>query len=206
MSETPSKAALISSLIPAILGFLLALGCAAWAGTRFAQSGSSLLYGLLTGLSFGALFAFGQRVRQGLFPEAAARRRKISAPPPPPKLRPALQAAAKANPLRVEFDETAIRVLRGSVESDSIVWQDIERVVITIGEKSLPMPYWLLVKGDGGLRIPNDTAGLEELLEQCKTALPGYDNDATYQAVINAMGAMQGTFEIWHRNRASVVA
>ena len=199
MSETPSKAALISKLIPALLGFVVALACAVWGGLRFAHNDSSLLYGLLTGLSFGALFASGQRVRQVLFPESMVRRKKIPVPSTP-HLRPALQAAAMTRPLSVEFDALNIRTVRSGIERENIAWQDIERIFITVGDDGQTMPHWLLVKGSGGMRIPNDTIALEDLLEQCKTQLPGYDNDATYQAVINAMGALQGSFEIWSKN------
>lgn len=195
MSDKPSQPPLFAYLI----GFALAAACALWAGTQFALTGSSIGYGALTGLSFGAMFAFGQRVKQRLFPTPESTKWKISGGPTAADLRPAQRAAARAKPLMVEFDELRVKTLRGGVERDSIAWQDIERIVITIGDDFLPMPYWLLVKGNGGVRIPNDAPGLEQLMEQFKTQLPGYDNDATYQAVINAMGAMEGSFEIWRK-------
>jgi len=202
MSETPAK----PLLVPYLVGFALALSCAIWAGTKFAINGSSIGYGALTGLSFGAMFAFGQRVKQRLFPQPEPNRWKIANVPAPAALRPAQQAAAKSRPLTVEFDATTIKTLRGGIEQDSVAWRDIERIIIVIDDNLLPMPTWQLLTTTGGMRIANDTPGLEALIEHFKTQLPDYDNDTTYQAVINAMGAMSGTFAIWHKSQDSASA
>lgn len=198
MSETPSQPPLIVYLI----GFVIAAACAAWAGSQFAVTGSHVGYGALAGLAFGAMFAFGQRLRNRLFPTRESSRWKINPAPSGPDLRPAQRALARAKPLTVELDEDAVKTLRGGTEQESIAWQDIQRIVITIGDNFLPMPYWMLATAKGGIRIPNDAPGLENLMEEFKQKLPGYDNDTTYSAVIAAMGAMEGTFEIWRRSAA----
>src|SRR5450830_1200191 len=179
MSDTPSQPPLFAYII----GFALAACCAIWAGSQFALTGSSLGYGVLTGLSFGAMFAFGQRVKNRLFPTPESTKWKINAGPTAADLRPARRAAARAKPMTVAFDEEFIKTSRAGAELESIAWQDINRIVITIG----------------GIRLPNDTPGLEALMEEFKVKLSGYDNDATYNAVISAMGAMEGTFEVWKK-------
>ncbi|WP_034292110.1 hypothetical protein [Herbaspirillum sp. RV1423] len=195
MSEKPAQPPLFIHLI----GFALAASCAVWAGSRFALTGSSLGYGVLTGLSFGAMFAFGQRVKNRLFPAPPSTAWKINAGPTAADLRPARRAVERAKPVTVAFDDAVIKTSRSGAELESIAWQDIERLVITIGDDFLPMPYWMLVTAKGGIRLPNDTPGLESLMEEFKVKLPGYDNDATYNAVISAMGAMEGTFEVWKK-------
>ncbi|ASU39777.1 hypothetical protein hmeg3_16810 [Herbaspirillum sp. meg3] len=195
MSDTPSQPPLFAYII----GFALAACCAIWAGSQFALTGSSLGYGVLTGLSFGAMFAFGQRVKNRLFPTPESTKWKINAGPTAADLRPARRAAARAKPMTVAFDEEFIKTSRAGTELESIAWQDINRIVITIGDDFLPMPYWMIATTKGGIRLPNDTPGLEGLMEEFKVKLPGYDNDATYNAVISAMGAMEGTFEVWKK-------
>jgi len=195
MSDTPSQPPLFAYII----GFALAACCAIWAGSQFALTGSSLGYGVLTGLSFGAMFAFGQRVKNRLFPTPESTKWKINAGPTAADLRPARRAAARAKPMTVAFDEEFIKTSRAGAELESIAWQDINRIVITIGDDFLPMPYWMIATTKGGIRLPNDTPGLEGLMEEFKVKLPGYDNDATYNAVISAMGAMEGTFEVWKK-------
>lgn len=195
MSDTPSQPPLFSYII----GFALAACCAIWAGSQFALTGSSIGYGVLTGLSFGAMFAFGQRVKNRLFPTPESTKWKINAGPTAADLRPARRAAARAKPVTVAFDDEFIKTSRGDAELESIAWQDINRIVITIGDDFLPMPYWMIATTKGGIRLPNDTPGLESLMEEFKVKLPGYDNDATYQAVISAMGAMEGVFEVWKK-------
>lgn len=196
MSETPSQPPLIVYL----LGFAAAAACAAWAGAQFALTGSSIGYGVLTGLAFGAMFAFGQRVKNRLFPTPESSKWKINAGPSAADLRPAQRAAARAKPLSIAFDDSVVKTMRNGAEQESIAWQDIQRIIIAIGDNFLPMPYWMLATDKGGIRIPNDAPGLENLMEEFKQKLPGYDNDATYAAVIAAMGAMEGTFEIWRRS------
>jgi hypothetical protein len=196
MPETPTK----SSLLPHLTGFALALTCAVWAGTKFALTGSSIGYGALTGLSFGAMFAFGQRVKQRLFPTPESGKWKIADIPSAANLRPAQRAAALAKPLMVECDASHIKTMRASVEHDILAWQDIEQIVISIGDKILPTPHWLLISNSSGMRIPNDTAGLDAAMEQFKVQLPGYDSDATDASIIQAMGAMRGDVEIWRRS------
>jgi len=183
MSETPAK----SSLLPHLIGFALALSCAVWAGIKFALTGSSIGYGALTGLSFGAMFAFGQRVK------------KIGNLPSDAHLRPAQRAAARAKPLTVECDASHIKTMRAGVERESLPWQEIEQIIISIGDATLPTPHWLLISNGGGMRIPNDTAGLDAAMEHFKVQLPGYDSSTTDAAIVQAMGAMKGSVEIWRR-------
>jgi len=195
MSDKPNQPPLFAYLI----GFALSACCAVWAGSQFALTGSSIGYGVLTGLAFGAMFAFGQRVKNRLFPTPESTKWKINAGPSAADLRPAKRAAARAKPVTVAFDDEFIRTTRAGAELESIAWQDVERIVITIGDDFLPMPYWMIATAKGGIRLPNDTPGLESLMEEFKVKLPGYDNDATYTAVIAAMGAMEGVFEVWKK-------
>ena len=193
------------ALLSATLGFLLALACALWAGAHFAHSTSSIAYGALTGLSFGALFAFGQRIKLIFVPASGIpkKKRRIS-PGPVAALRPAQRAAANAKPLSVTFDENQIQTGRGTGKLDSIRWDELGRVVIDISAGKLPIPCWVLFRQDGerSIRIPNDALGIEQLTEQFKLRLPGYDNEATTTTIISAMGATQGSFELWRQHLA----
>ncbi|MBB3211475.1 hypothetical protein FHW67_000723 [Herbaspirillum sp. Sphag1AN] len=194
-----------TTLISSAIGFLLALACAVWAGVHFAQSTSSIGYGALTGLSFGALFAFGQRIKQYFLPASSQRKQKRPINPAAvAELRPAQRAAANAKPLNVTFDEDQIQILRGTTKLHSIDWQDLDGIVIDIGGSKLPIPNWVLTAQDreSTIRIPNDTLGIEQLTEQFRLRLSGYDNDATDTAIISAMGAAQGSFTLWQRGVA----
>lgn len=197
MQETPVTPPSRPSLLPTVFGLLLALLCAVWAGARFAFAGSGIGYGVLTGLAFGALFAYAQRIRRYFFPAAQQPRQAIPLVTRAAEARPTQRSDAHAATLQVVFDDSRIRMLRNDVERDSIAWQEIAHIVIQIDGDIRPLPYWLLLKDSGGLRIPNNAIGLEQLLEQCKTQLPGYDSEATYATVITAMGAMTGSFAIW---------
>lgn len=190
------------SLLVYLIGFAVAAGCAAWAGSRFAENGSNLGFGVLTGLSVGAVFAFGQRIRQYFFPTAASTTWKIHTGPGTSDPRQARRAAARAKPMTVTFNEEVIDTVRNGAVRESIAWRDITRITITIGDDFLPMPYWMIATGNGGIRLPNDTAGLEELTEAFKTNLPGYESDASYEAVIAAMGATEGSFAVWKKGTA----
>lgn len=189
-----------TALISAAIGFLLALACAVWAGLHFAQSTSSIGYGALTGLSFGALFAFGQRIKHYFLPASLQRKpKRSSSPTPVTELRPAQRAAGNAKPLHVIFDESQIQILRGTTKMHSIAWQDLGQIVININGNKLPIPNWVLTTHDGqtSIRIPNDTLGVEQLTEQFRLRLSGYDSDITNNAIIRAMGATQGSFALW---------
>jgi hypothetical protein len=201
MSETSPKTLQLPLLLTYLIGFALALACALWAGNKFRQTDASIVFGVLTGLSFGAMFAFGQRIKQSLFPASESGKWKNRAPATP-ELRPAQRAAMRARPLTVQFDDNGIQTLRGGGIQESLAWQELDHIVITIGNPLLPMPFWLLATAHGGIRLANDTAGLEALTEQFKTRLPGYDNDRTYAAIINAMGALEGSFDIWRKSDA----
>lgn len=191
MSDTSSSPPLITFLII----FALATCCALWAGTQFiAQAGSNVGYGLLTGLSFGAMFACLQRVKERLFPAPVLTRpRRVPSP------HPARRTALRARPLTVAFDDEFIRTARADTELERVAWQDVEHITIAISGGSLPMPCWTIASAKAGIRLPNDTPGLENLMEAFKTKLPGYDDAAIHAAVINAMGALEGSFDIWHR-------
>lgn len=200
--SSPSAPAVTLSAILASVGFLLALACALWAGTHFVQSTSSIGYGVLTGLSFGALFACGQRIKIYFLPKSKVAKKKFDASQEAVVvLRPAQLAAANVKPFTVTFDEDQIQTARGTTKLDSINWHDLGRIVIDISDGKLPIPYWILFRQDGeySIRIPNDALGIEQLTEQFSVRLPGYDNDAAMTTIIHAMGAMHGHFELWHQ-------
>ena len=189
-----------------LIGFLLALACALWSGLEFSRSDSSIGYGALTGLCFGAVFAFGQRIKNRLFPAPPPDKWKVSSPPAAAGLRPAQRAAMRAKPLSVEFDDSEIRTMRNDALQESIAWGEIAHIVISINDGVPPMPYWLITRenGSSGIRIPNDTAGLDALMEACPVKLSGYDSSTADAAIIAAMGAVKGSFEVWQKtNKAN---
>jgi hypothetical protein len=164
---------------------------------------TSLFYGLIAGLSFGAAFAFGQQIKNRLVPpKVKTTDWKVQAPGAA-ELSPARLAAQQARKIGVEFDDDEIRTVVRGAKREGIAWSEVSDVTIRISEGSLPQPQWIIAGKSGeaikGVLIPNDAEGLDALLEAMKQRLPGYDNDKNYETVIAAMSAMEGSFHVWSR-------
>ena len=107
------------------------------------------------------------------------------------------QKASSLFPITVQFDDSTIKTTANGADHESVEWQDVENVVISIEDDFLPMPYWYIGNGKVGIRIPNDAIGGKELLDEFTRRLPGYNCDETYRAIIEAMAAIEGDYMIW---------
>lgn len=190
-------------LLFSFAGLSAAIALALWAGNHYMSNDASLFYGLIAGLSFGAAFAFGQQIKNHFVPPrepSTAWKNKI---PTAADLRPGQKAMLKSRKISVEFDADSIWTMVNKLKRESINWNEIENINIQISDDALPVPQWLVVGRVGsdikGLVVPNDAEGLDALQDAFKERLPGYDNDKTYQTVINAMSAMEGNFAVWSK-------
>ncbi|EJN07377.1 hypothetical protein [Herbaspirillum sp. YR522] len=202
MSE-PKPAPRKISLPFSLFGLAAAIGIALWAGNHYMRNDASLFYGLAAGLSFGAAFAFGQQIKHHFVPPRA---RKSSWKVDAAGLSPAKLAAQAARRIDVEFDELEIRTTVRGVRREGIAWNDLSDITIRISEGALPQPQWIIAGRVGddvkGVLVPNDAEGLDALTEAFKARLPGFSDDRTYQSVIAAMSALEGSFAIWKRPTA----
>ncbi|MBV8624338.1 MAG: anaphase-promoting protein [Herbaspirillum sp.] len=189
-----------------LLGLVAAFAVGLWAGIHYMSHDTSLFYGLIAGLSFGAAFAFGQQIKNRFVPpKVKTTDWKVQAPGAA-DLSPARLAAQQARKINVEFDDDEIRTVVRGAKREGIAWNELSDVTIRISDDALPQPQWILAgkSGDGikGVLVPNDADGLEALMDAMKTRLPGYDNDKNYETVIAAMSAMEGSFHVWSRPAA----
>lgn len=107
------------------------------------------------------------------------------------------QKASSLSPITVQFDDSTIKTTVNGADHETVAWQDVENVVIRIEDDFLPIPYWYIGNGKTGIRIPDDAIGVKELLDEFTKRLPGYNCDATYRAIIEAMAAIEGAHPIW---------
>lgn len=186
-----------------LLGLVAAFALALWAGIHYMTHDASLFYGLVAGLSFGAAFAFGQQIKNRFVPPKKRKTDWKVQAPGAAELSPAKQAARQARKIAVEFDDEEIRTTVNGLKREGVAWSAVNRIDIVISDEFLPLPQWMIggdsAQGARGIIAPNDADGLDALMDAMKERLPGYDNDATYQAVISAMAAMEGHFPIWSR-------
>lgn len=189
-----------------ILGLVAAFGLALWAGIHYMTHDASLFYGLLAGLSFGAAFAFGQQIKHRVAPSKQRKTGWKVHAPGAAELSPAKLAAQQARKISVEFDDEEIRTTVNGLKREGVAWNTVNRVDIVISDEFLPLPQWIIggdgAQGASGITVPNDAEGLDALMDAMKARLPGFDNDATYQAIISAMAAIEGHFPVWNRKPA----
>lgn len=192
-----------SPLPLSILGLVAAFALALWAGIHYMTHDASLFYGLVAGLSFGAAFAFGQQIKNRIVPPRQRKTDWKVRAPGAAELSPAKLAAQAARKIRVEFDDEEIRTIVMGLKREGVSWSAVQRVDIVINDEFLPSPQWLIggdtPEGAKGVIIPNDADGLDALMDAMKLRLPDYDNEKSYQTIITAMAAMEGSFHVWSR-------
>lgn len=98
----------------------------------------------------------------------------------------------------VSFDEYGITSKHNGTENGRVKWSDIELIAISIEDDFLPFPYWYIGGKDNLLRIPNDAVGAGDLFfDGLAQYIDGYGTDETYQVILEASSAMQGSFIVW---------
>jgi hypothetical protein len=103
-----------------------------------------------------------------------------------------------SQPISVEYDASGVTLRVEGEPERTVLWKDIQLIAISIEDEFLPFPYWYVGNRDALLRIPNDAQGSRELFFQGFVAhVPGYDSDSAYRTIIEASGAMEGSFIVW---------
>lgn len=108
-----------------------------------------------------------------------------------------VKGAPCVSPYVVRFDENGVEVFFKGKPHESVLWENLVFVGITIVDEFLPQPYWMLagLKGKGGCVYPNDAAGAKEMLRELQIRLVDFDNGA----VVRAMGMMSGGVVVWEK-------
>lgn len=121
---------------------------------------------------------------------------KLDILPPEKSVRP---PAERQLPCSVVFDDHKIESFYNGNPHESIAWAEVENIFVSIEDDFLPFPYWYIGNGKTGIRMPNDSVGGKELMDEFGNRLPGFRQDETYRVIIDAMGAMEGMFMVWKR-------
>lgn len=104
----------------------------------------------------------------------------------------------------VSFDDCGITMKQHGAEHGSVQWRDIRLIAISIEDDFLPFPYWYIGCKDNLLRIPSDAIGASELFfDGFSKYIDGYAKDETFQVILEASSAMQGSFIVWQAADAS---
>jgi len=112
-------------------------------------------------------------------------------------------SANRSSPIAVQFDDWGIYTTLHGAPQGKVAWSEITLVSIRIEDGFLPFPYWYVGSKENLLRIPNDAHGAKELFfDGLSQKLPGYKSDKTFRTIIEASGAMEGTFVLWKSNVA----
>ena len=103
----------------------------------------------------------------------------------------------------VVFDSEAVRCHRPGDKDESIMWTDLDAVLIETTDEGpfVPDVFWLLLCKDmkSGCVIPQGATGEEQLLDELQKRLPAFDN----QAMIAAMTSTENQrFLIWQRQES----
>ncbi len=102
------------------------------------------------------------------------------------------------SPIRVTFDDAGVSLFYQGERKNHIKWCEIDLIAICIEDDFLPSPYWYVGHEDNLLRIPNDAEnGSELFFDGFKQYIDGYGSDDNFKTIIEAQGAMEGSFVIW---------
>lgn len=80
-----------------------------------------------------------------------------------------------------------------------INWQDIEQIAINIEGDFEPYPYWYIGHATQGVRLPNDTENMGDVLTALEQHLPGFATTETQRLITIALQAAEGRYQIWQR-------
>ena len=80
-----------------------------------------------------------------------------------------------------------------------VAWQDIELVAINIEGDFEPFPYWYIGHAEQGVRLPQDTANMADVLAALAQHLPHFASATTRKEIETAMQAAEGRYYIWQR-------
>ncbi|HVK55707.1 MAG TPA: hypothetical protein VM532_11840 [Burkholderiales bacterium] len=108
------------------------------------------------------------------------------------------QSKSEPSPVSVRFDDWGIYTAVHGEAQGKVEWKEIKLIAIRIEDSFLPFPYWYIGNKENLLRIPNDAQGAKDLFfDGFSEKIPGYKCDATFRTIIEASGAMDGSFILW---------
>jgi len=106
-------------------------------------------------------------------------------------------------PISIAYDAQGIVLSLDGRAQQSVAWGEIDLIAIRIEDEWLPLPYWYVGNQDNLLRIPNDAIGAHELFfAGFSEHISGYSSDATFDVVIAASAATEGSFVVWQAANA----
>jgi hypothetical protein len=108
---------------------------------------------------------------------------------------------ATLNPtIAVTYDDWGFYLNDGGATPAKIAWEAIDLIAISIEDDLFPFPYWYIGNRENLLRISNDAVGGKELFfDGLSQYINGYHSDATFQTIIEASTAMEGSFVVWKK-------
>lgn len=114
---------------------------------------------------------------------------------------PPSEPLATLNPsIAVTYDDWGFYVKEHGALQNQIAWSDIDLIAISIEDDFLPFPYWYIGNRNNLLRISNDAPGGKELFfDGLSQHISGYKSDATFNTIIEASTAMEGSFVVWKK-------
>lgn len=113
-------------------------------------------------------------------------------------------AIGKPSIISVEYDEHGLRLSLDGQEKQAVAWDEIDLIAIRIEDEFLPFPYWYVGNKENLARIPNDAVGGKELFfDGFSEHLKGYKSDSTFRVIIEASGAIEGSFVVWRSEDAA---
>ena len=104
------------------------------------------------------------------------------------------------SPCVIQTSSTGVHAFWNDQSNGEILWSEIEGVFIEIKSQGcLDVPHWHLAGKDKGVTFPSDSRGVETLLDQLRTHLPGFDSKDSAIQVMKAMEALEGLFYVWKK-------
>jgi hypothetical protein len=98
----------------------------------------------------------------------------------------------------VSFDDVALYTSSNGFIDHTVAWSDILLIAINIEERFLPFPFWYVGTQTGLVRIPNDAEGAQALFfDGFSQHVHDYKSEATFRTIIEAQGAVDGSFIVW---------
>lgn len=115
---------------------------------------SDVLWGVVFFIGTGSAFAW--QLKRDFFP-----RQKSDS-----------QFLERQSPCSVVLDDHKIQSFYNGNPHETTAWNDVGNIFIIIEDDFLPFPYWYIVNGNTGVRMPNDAVGGQELMGELGSRFP----------------------------------
>ncbi len=84
-------------------------------------------------------------------------------------------------------------------EFGRVAWADIEMVAVNIEGDFEPFPYWYIGHAGQGVRLPQDTENMADVMAALAQHLPHFASVVTRKEIDTAMQAAEGRYVVWQR-------